>query len=224
MPVRALVQSQWLTLDQASRRLGVHPSTLRRWCDEGAISVFITPGGHRRFIPAELERFVVEHQHGNLPVKSEPSWAAHAIAQARVSLREQRWVDTYDEDERESQRFLGRRLMGLVLQYIAQPGDNPELLTEARIIGVQHAQNALRRGRSLQDLLQAISFFRTTMLEVALGESPKSGRGRSDANVHLLRRIERLVAEVQAGVVELYLGQGAGGSDLGSGNGSDLAE
>jgi len=208
MPERSLVHPQWLTLEQASTRLGVHPTTLRRWADEGAIHVFITPGGHRRFVPSDLDRFVIEHQHGGLTAKSEPAWADHAIAQARESLREQRWVASYDDSERESQRYLGRRLMGLVLQYIAHPSDNPELLAEARVIGVQHAQNALRRGRSLPDLLQAISFFRTTLLEVVLQESPRSGKGRCETNMHLLRRIERLVSEVQSGVVELYLGEG----------------
>jgi excisionase family DNA binding protein len=208
MPERSLVHPQWLTLEQASKRLGIHPTTLRRWADEGAIHVFVTPGGHRRFVPADLERFVVEHQHGGLTARSEPSWADHAIAQARESVRDQRWLATYDDSERESQRHLGQRLMGLVLQYIAHPNDNPQLLAEARGIGVQHAQNAIRGGRSLPELLQAISFFRTTLLEVALQESPQGGKGRSDANVHLLRRIERLVGEVQSGVVELYLGEG----------------
>ena len=207
MPERSLVHPQWLTLEQASKRLGVHPTTRRRWADEGAIHVFITPGGHRRFIPSELDRFVVEHQHGGLPVKSEPAWTDHAIAQARENLREQRWLANYDENERETQRYLGRRLMGLVLQYIAHPNDNMELLAEARGIGVQHAQNALRRGRSLSELLQTISFFRTTLLEVVLQEAPRSGKGRCETNVHLLRRIERLVSEVQNGVLELYLGE-----------------
>lgn len=208
MPEHALVRPQWLTLEQASKRLGVHPTTLRRWADEGAIHVFVTPGGHRRFSPPELDRFVAEHHHGGVPARTEPNWAAHAIAQARQGVQEQRWLASYDETERESQRYLGRRLMGLVLQYIAQQGDNPELLSEARVIGIQHAQNAIRRGRSLQDLLQAVSFFRSTLLEVALQESPQSGRGGSDANLHLLRRIEQLVSEVQSGAVELYLGEG----------------
>ena len=208
MPERSLAHPQWLTLEQASKRLGVHPTTLRRWADEGAIHVFVTPGGHRRFVPSELDRFVVEHQHGGLPAQSEPGWTDHAIAQARENLREQRWLASYDETERETQRYLGRRLMGLVLQYIAHPNDNVELLAEARVIGVQHAQNAQRRGRSLPDLLQAISFFRTTLLEVVLQEAPQSGKGRCETNVHLLRRIERLVSEVQSGVVELYLGEG----------------
>ncbi len=210
MPQRSLVNPpQWLTLEQASTRLGVHPTTLRRWADEGDLDVFITPGGHRRFIPADLDRFAEEHHRSRLPATRESEWADHAIAHARQSLQAQVWAAGYDESERESQRYLGRRLMGLVLQYVVQPTDDSNLLSEARIIGVEHARNALRRGRSLLDMLQAISFFRTTLLEVVLLETPRHDRGRTDAETHLLRRIERLVGEVQAGVVELYLGERA---------------
>jgi excisionase family DNA binding protein len=48
----------WLSLGPASRLLGVDPDTLRRWADEGRIEVYATPGGHRRFDAAEIERIV----------------------------------------------------------------------------------------------------------------------------------------------------------------------
>ncbi|HEX9017263.1 MAG TPA: helix-turn-helix domain-containing protein [Chloroflexota bacterium] len=207
MQQRALANPMWLTLEQASRRLGVHPSTLRRWADEGAIDVFITPGGHRRFIPADLDRFAQGHHHSSVPSDAQSGWTDHAIALARQSLQAQNWAVGYDESDRESQRYLGRRLMGLVLQYVVQPDEHSDLLAEARVIGAQHARTAMARGRDLLDLLQAISFFRTTLLEVVLLDAPRGGRGRGDADAHLLRRIERLVGEVQAGGVELYLGE-----------------
>ncbi len=206
MPERLLSTPQWLTLEQASKRLGVHPTTLRRWADEGAVGVFVTPGGHRRFLPADLDRFAEEHHRSHLPANRESGWADHAIAHARQSLRTEVWAASYDEEERENQRYLGRTLMGLVLQYVVQPTEDSHLLEEARRIGAQHAQNAMRHGRSLLDLLKAISFFRTTLLEVVLLETPRADRGRNDADAHLLRRIERLVGEVEAGVVVLYLG------------------
>ena len=41
--------SDWLTLGEASRMLGVDPDTLRRWSDGGKVDLLRTPGGHRRF-------------------------------------------------------------------------------------------------------------------------------------------------------------------------------
>jgi excisionase family DNA binding protein len=51
-------EREWLTLGQAARFLGVAQSTVRKWSDEGRLPAFYTPGGHRRFRRAELERFV----------------------------------------------------------------------------------------------------------------------------------------------------------------------
>ena len=39
----------WLTLQDASRMLGVATSTLRRWGDAGRVPMKRTLGGHRRF-------------------------------------------------------------------------------------------------------------------------------------------------------------------------------
>lgn len=47
----------WLTLGQAARYLGVSEPTLRKWTDDGRLPVFRTPGGHRRYLRAELDAF-----------------------------------------------------------------------------------------------------------------------------------------------------------------------
>ena len=44
----------WLSLDEAAKRLSVHPATLREWADKGQIRTFRTPGGHRRFSEADV--------------------------------------------------------------------------------------------------------------------------------------------------------------------------
>lgn len=205
-PESTSTNARWLTLEQASERLGVHPTTLRRWADEGAVDAFLTPGGHRRFRRSDLERFEQEHHRGRCPLAPQGELMDHAIAHTRHDIPGQRWVAPYGEAEREAQRHLGRRLMGLTLQYLARTDDGSDLLSEARNIGCQHASNALRRGQSLTDLLQAISFFRTTLVEVALLEHPHPSLAQREASVRMLRRIETLLGEVQAGVVELYLG------------------
>jgi excisionase family DNA binding protein len=55
-------QANRLSLGPASRLLGVHPDTLRRWADEGRIEAFLSPGGHRRFDRGELERVLAMRQ------------------------------------------------------------------------------------------------------------------------------------------------------------------
>ncbi|MFN2627685.1 MAG: response regulator [Gaiellaceae bacterium] len=51
-------EPEWLTLGQAARFLGVAQSTIRKWSDQGRVPAFYTPGGHRRYRRADLERFL----------------------------------------------------------------------------------------------------------------------------------------------------------------------
>jgi excisionase family DNA binding protein len=38
--------------------LGVNPTTIARWAREGRISPLLTPGGHRRYSPADIRRIL----------------------------------------------------------------------------------------------------------------------------------------------------------------------
>jgi excisionase family DNA binding protein len=51
-------QPEWLTLGQAAKYIGVAQSTMRKWSDLGRVSAFYTPGGHRRYRRADLDRFL----------------------------------------------------------------------------------------------------------------------------------------------------------------------
>ena len=63
--------SEWLTLGQAARFLGVAQSTIRKWSDNGRVPAFYTPGGHRRYRRSDLETFLERSGPGGKP-KSGP--------------------------------------------------------------------------------------------------------------------------------------------------------
>ena len=50
--------TEWLTLGQAAKFLGVAQSTIRKWSDQGRLPAFYTPGGHRRYRRRDLDAFV----------------------------------------------------------------------------------------------------------------------------------------------------------------------
>src|SRR4051794_19565109 len=93
----------WLSLRDASEKMGVSPATLRVWADEGRIESYRTPGGHRRFrlgessTPFSVEKRSVdsrwrllEHSAlGRVRLAGEASEAAHPLlpAQARLEQR-----------------------------------------------------------------------------------------------------------------------------------------
>ncbi len=196
----------WLTLKQAAHQLGVHPTTLRRWADSGEIPVMLTPGGHRRFAIADVERFAEERRRLRTMPGLEQIWAEQALTQARreiVAHRDEHWLAVFDEQDREQKRQLGRRLMGLMLRYVAANEGGEILLEEARVIGRANAENALGSGLSLVEALQAMLFFRDTMVEVAM-QLPEVAHVRPEANQRLLRRINTLLNAVQLAIADAY--------------------
>lgn len=65
--------SDWLTLGQAARYLGVAQSTIRKWSDQGRLPAFYTPGGHRRYKQGDLDAFVAGSVGGATAVRSRPA-------------------------------------------------------------------------------------------------------------------------------------------------------
>jgi len=51
-------ETDWLTLGQAARYLGVAQSTIRKWSDSGRVRAFKTPGRHRRYRRDDLDAFL----------------------------------------------------------------------------------------------------------------------------------------------------------------------
>ena len=47
----------YLTPNEVAELLMVTPTAVRQWAEKGDLSALTTPGGHRRFLPHEVERF-----------------------------------------------------------------------------------------------------------------------------------------------------------------------
>jgi excisionase family DNA binding protein len=206
LPTVDASKGEWLGLSAGARYLGVHPITLRRWADHGEIAVMLTPGGHRRFASADLQTFAAAHKQLRTPVRLEQSWADEALLHTRremVSQREQPWLAAFSETDRQKERELGHRLMGLMLQYVAVAEGGDDLLQEAQTIGQAYAGNALKLDLSLVEALQAMLFFRDAMVEAAV-QMPEAARARPEASARLVRRINRLLNAVQLSIASVY--------------------
>lgn len=206
MPTPSGKAQEWLTLKEAAERLNIHPTTLRRWADSGEIPVMLTPGGHRRFAVSDLDGFAEERRHLKMISGLEQMWAEQALTQARTGIsrhREEHWLAVFDEADRERKRQLGRRLMGLMFQYISLSEGGEDFIAEAEHIGREHAENALGMGMPLTEAMQATLFFRDTLVEVAL-QLPTMAHIRPEANTRLLRRINTLLNAVQLAIAETY--------------------
>jgi excisionase family DNA binding protein len=202
-----LPDPKWLSLSAAAHFLGVHPTTLRRWADQGSVPVSITPGGHRRFLETDLEALAVRRTPLIVrPGNSAQVWGDYALVETRQRLYSQpepAWLIAFDEQERNEKRELGRRLLGLIMQHISAPADDEVLLVEARSIAVRYAQNCVSAGLSAAEGLQATTFFRDAMTEVAL-QMPQVAHLEGEAQLRLLRKLNQVFNTVQVTLIEYY--------------------
>ncbi len=58
MEARTTPNPRFLNVSEAADFLGVSAASVRKWSDQGLVSVFRTPGGQRRYSPADLEAFL----------------------------------------------------------------------------------------------------------------------------------------------------------------------
>ncbi len=194
----------WLSLAQAAQQLDIHPTTLRRWADNGDVPVIRTPGGHRRFAAADINQ-LAERGESCSPTELSQQWAEQALSHTRreISAHDEAWLVTHSHDLRQRHRQLGRELMALTLQYIADPAHNDHLLEQARQVGQAYGQIAQESGLCLTDALKAALFFRDTLLEAAFN-LPEYAHVQPEDNRRLMQRINHVLNTVHLAIAACY--------------------
>ncbi|MFQ5924232.1 MAG: helix-turn-helix domain-containing protein, partial [Anaerolineales bacterium] len=158
-------QTEWLRLTEAASRLGVHPTTLRRWADDGKIASTRTAGGHRRFAVSDLEAFQRNRSKLKVIGGLEQGLADQALTQTRREIiARNTWPSELEPADREEFRKSGRELLGLTMHYVALGTGGQGLLRQAERIARQYAVQGRRLGLSLSEMLQLLLFFRDSMM------------------------------------------------------------
>lgn len=127
----------WLSLGPASSLLGVDPDTLRRWADAGRVRAFATPGGHRRFARADLDRLQATRRIGRRSLAAlgaTPERFTRAYARSYRDGAAAPSVGGVDEGAREAFRVDGRRLVEALLAYLDAPDAARKAPLEAQAV------------------------------------------------------------------------------------------
>lgn len=156
VPSPAPAPASWLSLHEASKRLNVHPATVREWADRGRIRTFRTPGGHRRFSGEDLDALTAE---------AAPELAlfmSALVGQARLAtsagqLATESWYSRFDAAAKERQRELGHDLMRLLVGYLGDT--DKDWGSDLRVLGGRYARLAHDAGLSLGDAMRAFHLF-----------------------------------------------------------------
>jgi len=206
-------QPAFLTLSAASRLLGVHSTTLRRWADAGSVPVYITPGGHRRFARADIEAMLsrsmttqpLAPRQGLMSTLTQRAWAQARTELERVE-QTPAWLQSLGDEERDNWRRVSQQLMGIVLRYVGSQEyeqNEHELLEQARAIGMEYARNVRRMNLPLSKALEAALFFRDLLVSAVM-DLPENSTMRAENTAQLLRRISGVLNVVQIAVASEY--------------------
>ncbi len=195
-----------LSVSGASKSLGVSEAALRQWTDEGKIKAFVTPGGHRRYSQAELKRFMSAHRKvlgiKDLVAEIEGSAEMHREI-FRASMTATRWYDKLDKESRKQLANLGRHLLDVVVEYIAQPARRGEILGEARESGRSFGETLAGLGLILTDSVEAFILHRDPLTNAATHLMSKK-EALSGRVVEAIPMVGRVMDEALVSLVNAY--------------------
>jgi len=159
--------ADFLTLSEAADRLNVHPTTLRRWADQGDILVMVTPGGHRRFPISEIDRLRSGKQEES-DSDTIDALLHDVLNETRKELRESganSWASSMTEDDRNRKRQSGMEMMNLLKEFLKSEDPKPEILDRAKVLGSKYGLDAQEANMSLSSVISATMFFRDRIIE-----------------------------------------------------------
>jgi excisionase family DNA binding protein len=148
--------ASWLSITEASKRLNIHPATLRDWSDRGKIRTFRTPGGHRRFSGDDVDALAAD---------AAPELALFMnalVGQARLAtsagkLANESWYARFDDAAKARQRELGHDLMRVLVAYLGDT--DKDWSGDVQELGDRYAKLAHDVGLSLGDAMRAFHLF-----------------------------------------------------------------
>ncbi len=197
--------SDWLSLSDVAERLGVHPSTVRAWSDQGVLPVYRTQGGHRRYLLDEINLWV---QTSRQQKGVEPENALrHVLNHIRFEIGENRlaseeWYQKLDDDARRQYRMSSKTLMQSLASYLSTSGE--DAIAEARSLGYEYASRGRRYELTLIEATRAFLFFRNLLIEAMMSVYLDSRVSDIESWGEMLSRLHAFTDQTMLSLMETY--------------------
>ncbi len=198
--------TEWLSLSEAADILGVHPSTVRNWSDQGLLPVYRTGGKHRRYKKNEVELWAATTREGK--VLAPVSAMQAAVGQVRVQiaegrLQEQTWYQKLDTEARLQYRYGGMALVNGLMGYLSSDNDS-QSAAEAHSIGYEYASRARRYNLGMLEAVQAYLFFRNTLLDAVMNVYQDANIPSGAAWGGMLKKVNAFTDQVMLSLLKTY--------------------
>ena len=196
---------EWLTLTQAAKILGVHPSTVRAWSDKGQIPVHRTEGHHRRYLRSEIELW--QRASRQAPASDSENLIQHAMRQLHFKIKDgllesEPWYQKLDEDARQQYHKSGITLVQGLSNYLSSEGDNA--LAEAVSLGYEYASRGCRYNLNHVEATRAFLFFRNLLLNAITSVYWDSNIQSSSVWQEMLYKFQGFTDQILLSLLETY--------------------
>jgi len=196
---------EWLSLGQAAKKLGVHPSTVRAWADHGYLPSQRTQGGHRRFRRSDID--IRMHTRFESSAPEATSVYANVLRNTRIQISEsnleaEKWYRKMDSESREQYRQSGRSLVQGLVGHLTTNEDGLE--AEARSLGYEYASRGQRVGLTSVEAAHAFQFFRTAVMDAILMAYENADVRSPQIWADLLRKINSFSDQIIITLLDTY--------------------
>lgn len=196
--------SKLLNLSSAAQILGVHPRTLRNWSDRRYLPYLKTPGGHRRFRTIDLQNFVRKIEQGGMQDQGLMRAARTAV---RRAIERPRTNSSYQlppalkkltESQKKEMKIIGRKLVGLVMQYVQEGSHN--IIKKGEKEGEAYGRLISKAHLSIAESIASFHFFRDPITTVALASTQEDNSNYlPQPQAH--KRLHRFFSAVELAII-----------------------
>jgi excisionase family DNA binding protein len=199
------MKEEWLSLGEAAESLGVHPSTVRSWADQGRLPTHRTPGGHRRFRKQDVELQLKKKQDGDgldASVVVQNILLTARLTIGEGTLEKEAWYQKLDNESRGQYRLSGRSLVQGLVSHLH--GDGVDMEAEARSLGYEYASRGRRCGLSSVEAAHAFQFFRTMVMDSVLDAYEAAAPASPQVWTEMVRKMNRFSDLIIITLLETY--------------------
>lgn len=199
------MKDNWLSLSEMAGEIGVHPSTIRKWADEGNLPVHRTPGGHRRFLRSEVELWK-EAQQADSPQDIQMV-INHAMKAIRLQISEgkledESWYQKLDSQARQRYRQSGRSLLVGLRAFLSSHGE--DAIAEAEALGYEYASRGRQHQLNTVEATQAFLFFRNSLMESMLQIYESASIQSAKVWSSMFRRMNHFTDQILISLMDTY--------------------
>jgi excisionase family DNA binding protein len=196
---------EWLSLSKVAQVLGVHPSTVRNWSDQGMLPVHRTQGGHRRYLRSEIDLWVeaqrsVTPDDAHLVIKNMLRSTRLQVSEGH--LQAESWYQKLDDDAKAQYRESGRALLHGMIGFLNP--DETSATAEADALGYEYAARGRRCGLNASEATHAFLFFRNLLLESMYSVLEAAAVNSPYAWSNMFRRMTAFTDQILVALLETY--------------------